>query len=192
MRIINWFNGYRLGFWHHHLWVFESFGNGGMAKRAQTSERMVRPYFHAHVFALAFLLLLETHAKRAADRVAKSFAARRSGPGAASVLQRVFDGHETVTQPAASSAIAANVGEAVLVVTIRRAKGNLLYCLIHYQSLVEIGFKQFFRCIQPGKLINDSLKLLCSTRLLLLENLPIHIKLLLSISFFLFPIVFLN
>lgn len=43
---------------------------------------------------------------------------------------RVFDGHETVADPAACGPISADVGEGMLKVTIRRTEGNLLYCLV--------------------------------------------------------------
>lgn len=50
---------------------------------------------------------------------------------------RVFDSHEAVAHPPSGSTVSADVGEGLVIVTIRSAERNLLYGLVHDEVLRE-------------------------------------------------------
>lgn len=50
---------------------------------------------------------------------------------------RVFESHEAVTHPPSGSTVSADVGEGLVIVTIRSAEWNLLYGLVHNEVLRE-------------------------------------------------------
>lgn len=50
---------------------------------------------------------------------------------------RVFESHEAVAHPPSGSTVSADVGEGLVIVTIRSAEGNLLYGLVHNEVLRE-------------------------------------------------------
>ena len=121
-------NGNGLERGHDHLRVFEALGERGLAERAEPRERVVRARLHAHVLSLALLLLFEANAEGAADGVAEPLAAAAARRAA---LERVLGSEEAVAEPAARGAVAAYIGEAVLVVAVRRAERHLLDRLVH-------------------------------------------------------------
>ena len=49
-------------------------------------------------------------------------------------LAGVLDRHEAVTQPPPRGAVAADVGETLVVVAVWRAERDLLYCLVQHQT----------------------------------------------------------
>lgn len=50
---------------------------------------------------------------------------------------RVFESHEAVAHPPSGGPVPADVGEGLVIVTIRSAERNLLYGLVHYEVLRE-------------------------------------------------------
>lgn len=86
---------------------------------------------HCHVIRVArsvlialitLLFPLETHREGAPHCVTQP-------------LARVLAGVEAVAHPSASRSVTADIREAALMATVRRAEGDFLYCLVHYQAL---------------------------------------------------------
>ena len=50
---------------------------------------------------------------------------------------RVFESHEAVAHPPSGSTVSADVGEGLVIVTVRSAEGHLLYGLVHNEVLGE-------------------------------------------------------
>lgn len=92
---------------------------------------------HDSLGSVAFVSTLQKSVKWKHQQTAAATRTQNNKPS-----HRVFESHEAVAHPPSGGAVSADVGEGLVIVTVRSAEGNLLNGLVHNEVLRETETKK--------------------------------------------------